>query len=111
MPSGADGEPDATLEISPLYATSAEQVKQRKPRVNVGPGAVLCEATGGLGLHVWALLAEPSPAASVLALMDAALARAGLEVGARVEVGEGICWCGSLIARKSVSRASPADNV
>lgn len=35
-----NGEPDATLEISPLYATSAEQLRQRKlPMSQVQPGA------------------------------------------------------------------------
>src|SRR5262245_59269743 len=28
-----DGEPDATLEISPLYATSEQQLRERKPPV------------------------------------------------------------------------------
>ncbi|MGH7215436.1 MAG: hypothetical protein ACREIT_11790, partial [Tepidisphaeraceae bacterium] len=32
-PRKSDGEPDATLEISSLYATSAEQLKSRKPTV------------------------------------------------------------------------------
>ena len=35
------GEPDAVLEISPLYAISADQLKERKPRVKVPNGAVL----------------------------------------------------------------------
>ena len=48
VPSGAGGEPDATLEISPLYATSAEQVKQRKPRVKLAPGAVLYFDSSGV---------------------------------------------------------------
>jgi UDP-N-acetylglucosamine/UDP-N-acetylgalactosamine diphosphorylase len=36
------GEPDATLEISPLYATSAEQLRQRKVETStISPGAML----------------------------------------------------------------------
>jgi len=38
VPRKADGEPDAVLEISPLYALSAEQVKRRKPGVRITPG-------------------------------------------------------------------------
>ena len=38
-PAGADGEPDAVIEISPLYATSAEQLKQRKPNIRIERGA------------------------------------------------------------------------
>jgi UDP-N-acetylglucosamine/UDP-N-acetylgalactosamine diphosphorylase len=35
-------EPDATLEISPLYATSAEQLRQRRPAVGtIDPGATV----------------------------------------------------------------------
>lgn len=33
-----NGEPDALLEISPLYATSSEQLKSRAPKLTVGPG-------------------------------------------------------------------------
>lgn len=33
-----NGEPAATIEISPLYATSAEQLKQRHPRFTIKPG-------------------------------------------------------------------------
>ena len=40
VPQRAD-EPAATLEISPLYATSAEQVKARQPKVKIDPGAVI----------------------------------------------------------------------
>jgi UDP-N-acetylglucosamine/UDP-N-acetylgalactosamine diphosphorylase len=36
-----DGEPDAVLEISPLYATTADQLKQRNLNVKVKNGAVL----------------------------------------------------------------------
>lgn len=39
VPTGRDGEPDAVLEISPLYATSAEQMRQRRPGVRVDQGA------------------------------------------------------------------------
>jgi UDP-N-acetylglucosamine/UDP-N-acetylgalactosamine diphosphorylase len=34
----ANSEPAATIEISPLYAANAEQLKQRKPTVTVKPG-------------------------------------------------------------------------
>ena len=33
------GEPDATLEISPLYATSEEQLRERSPKVKIDSGA------------------------------------------------------------------------
>jgi hypothetical protein len=56
----------------------------------IGPQAVLCEATGGRGAHVWALLGAPCPAALVMALMDAALARAGHAPGARIELSAGL---------------------
>ena len=36
-----DGEPDAVLEISPLYATTAAQLKDRKPNVKVANGATV----------------------------------------------------------------------
>jgi UDP-N-acetylglucosamine/UDP-N-acetylgalactosamine diphosphorylase len=48
VPTGAGGEPDATLEISPLYAISAGQLKARKPRVNVRAGAVLYFESSGV---------------------------------------------------------------
>ena len=36
------GEPDAVLEISPLYATSSEQLQQRRPPMSrIGPGATV----------------------------------------------------------------------
>jgi len=35
VPTGAEGEPDVTLEISPLYATTAAQLKQRNPKVSL----------------------------------------------------------------------------
>ncbi len=38
VPRKADGEPDAAIEISPLYATSGQQVKTRKPEVRIGQG-------------------------------------------------------------------------
>jgi UDP-N-acetylglucosamine/UDP-N-acetylgalactosamine diphosphorylase len=34
-----NGEPAATIEISPLFATSAEQLKQRAPKVTIKAGA------------------------------------------------------------------------
>lgn len=40
IPRGADGEPACTLEISPLYATSADQTHDRKPCFSPGPGEV-----------------------------------------------------------------------
>jgi UDP-N-acetylglucosamine/UDP-N-acetylgalactosamine diphosphorylase len=44
-----NGEPDVTLEISPLYATSAEQLKKRKVAINkVDPGAELYLGANGL---------------------------------------------------------------
>jgi len=56
----------------------------------VGRHAVLCEATGGRGAHVWVLLGAPCPARLVVAAMDAALARAGHAPGARVELSSGL---------------------
>jgi UDP-N-acetylglucosamine/UDP-N-acetylgalactosamine diphosphorylase len=35
------GEPDATLEISPLYAVSEQQLRERSPKVKIGSGAVV----------------------------------------------------------------------
>ncbi len=35
------GEPDATLEISPLYAVNEEQLRQRSPTATIGSGAVV----------------------------------------------------------------------
>jgi UDP-N-acetylglucosamine/UDP-N-acetylgalactosamine diphosphorylase len=43
-----EGEPDAVLEISPLFATSAQQVKERNPRVKVPNGAVLYIDSSGV---------------------------------------------------------------
>ncbi|HEX2972766.1 MAG TPA: UTP--glucose-1-phosphate uridylyltransferase, partial [Tepidisphaeraceae bacterium] len=44
-----DGEPDATLEISPLLATSAEQLRTRKAFVELIPaGARMCFGTKGI---------------------------------------------------------------
>ena len=44
-----NGEPDATPEISPLYATSAAQLKKRKLAINkVEPGAALYLGANGL---------------------------------------------------------------
>jgi UDP-N-acetylglucosamine/UDP-N-acetylgalactosamine diphosphorylase len=42
------GEPDAVLEISPLYATSAEQLKERQPGMKVTPGAVVYIGANGV---------------------------------------------------------------
>jgi UDP-N-acetylglucosamine/UDP-N-acetylgalactosamine diphosphorylase len=39
VPTARDGEPDAVLEISPLYATSAGQVQQRRPSIRIDHGA------------------------------------------------------------------------
>ena len=39
VPAGAEGEPDAVIEISPLYAISAEQLRQRKPTIRIERGA------------------------------------------------------------------------
>lgn len=39
VPARADGEPDAVLEISPLYATSDEQLKRRHPALRIDRGA------------------------------------------------------------------------
>jgi UDP-N-acetylglucosamine/UDP-N-acetylgalactosamine diphosphorylase len=35
------GEPDAVIEISPLYANTAEQLKERSPKVSITPGAAI----------------------------------------------------------------------
>jgi UDP-N-acetylglucosamine/UDP-N-acetylgalactosamine diphosphorylase len=43
-----EGEPDATLEISPLYATSAEQLRERQPKINVKPGAAIYIGSNGV---------------------------------------------------------------
>jgi UDP-N-acetylglucosamine/UDP-N-acetylgalactosamine diphosphorylase len=48
VPACPDGEPDATLEVSPLYATTAGQLKERQPRVKVSPGSVLYFDSSGL---------------------------------------------------------------
>jgi UDP-N-acetylglucosamine/UDP-N-acetylgalactosamine diphosphorylase len=42
------GEPDATIEIDPLYATSAEQLKQRMPKLTVRNGAVIYVGSNGV---------------------------------------------------------------
>ena len=42
------GEPDAVLEISPLYATWAEQLKERQPGMKVTPGAVVYIGANGV---------------------------------------------------------------
>jgi hypothetical protein len=34
----ANAEPASVIEISPLYATSADQLKQRQPKVTIKPG-------------------------------------------------------------------------
>jgi UDP-N-acetylglucosamine/UDP-N-acetylgalactosamine diphosphorylase len=42
VPDRGDGEPDATLEISPLFATSAQQLRTRDlSKVNIEPAAVV----------------------------------------------------------------------
>ena len=43
-----EGEPDAVLEVSPLYANSAQQLKERNPRVKVPNGAVLYFDSSGV---------------------------------------------------------------
>lgn len=44
-----DGEPDATIEISPLYAVTAEQLRQRKIAIRaVAAGAKVCLETNGI---------------------------------------------------------------
>ena len=43
-----DGEPDAVLEISPLYATTAGQLRERKPKVKVGNGAPVYFGSNGV---------------------------------------------------------------
>jgi UDP-N-acetylglucosamine/UDP-N-acetylgalactosamine diphosphorylase len=43
-----EGEPDAVLEIAPLYATSAAQLKERKPNVKVRNGAAIYFGSGGI---------------------------------------------------------------
>jgi UDP-N-acetylglucosamine/UDP-N-acetylgalactosamine diphosphorylase len=43
-----EGEPDAVLEVSPLYATSSGQLKERNPRVKVPNGAVLYFDSSGV---------------------------------------------------------------
>jgi UDP-N-acetylglucosamine/UDP-N-acetylgalactosamine diphosphorylase len=48
VPTGADGEPDVTLEISPLYATTAAQLKQRNPKVSLCPSDVVYFDSSGV---------------------------------------------------------------
>jgi UDP-N-acetylglucosamine/UDP-N-acetylgalactosamine diphosphorylase len=43
-----DGEPDAVLEISPLYATTADQLKQRAPKVKIANGAAVYFDSSGI---------------------------------------------------------------
>ena len=43
-----EGEPDAVLEISPLYATSAAQLRERKPNVRVSNGAAIYFDSNGI---------------------------------------------------------------
>ena len=38
---GKGGEPDAVIEISPLFATTAEQLRERSPKVSIAPGAAV----------------------------------------------------------------------
>ena len=42
------GEPDAVLEIDPLYATSDEQLKERSPKLKVRNGAVIYLGSNGV---------------------------------------------------------------
>jgi UDP-N-acetylglucosamine/UDP-N-acetylgalactosamine diphosphorylase len=42
------GEPDATLEVDPLYATSAGQLAQRMPKLKVKNGAVIYIGSNGV---------------------------------------------------------------
>jgi len=44
-----EGEPDAVLEISPLYATSAEQLRRRKPTLRIAPGTSVYLGAEGIG--------------------------------------------------------------
>ena len=48
VPTCPDGEPDATLEISPLYATTAQQLKERNPKVTIKSGDVLYFDSSGV---------------------------------------------------------------
>ena len=41
-------EPDAVLEISPMYATSAAQLRERSPKVRMKPGAILYFGSNGV---------------------------------------------------------------
>ena len=43
-----DGEPDAVLEVDPLYAVSDEQMKQRQPKQRVKNGAVIYFGSNGV---------------------------------------------------------------
>jgi UDP-N-acetylglucosamine/UDP-N-acetylgalactosamine diphosphorylase len=42
------GEPDATLEISPLYATSEVQLRERSPKVKIGSGSKVYFGSNGV---------------------------------------------------------------
>lgn len=50
-------------------------------------GRPVVEATGGDGLHIWALLAEPAPAEDAAYLMDTALTNVGLTPTAQQPAG------------------------
>jgi UDP-N-acetylglucosamine/UDP-N-acetylgalactosamine diphosphorylase len=39
VPTRADGEPDATIEISPLYANSEAELVAKRPNITIAPGA------------------------------------------------------------------------
>ena len=56
--------------------------------VRVDPRALILEATGGLGLHLWVLLAAPTAAGAVVALLDEAIAELGLTPAARIPVSD-----------------------
>ena len=43
-----EGEPDAVLEVSPMYATSAQQLKERGPKVKVSNGAAIYFGANGV---------------------------------------------------------------
>jgi UDP-N-acetylglucosamine/UDP-N-acetylgalactosamine diphosphorylase len=45
------GEPDATIEISPLYAVDSEQLRQRTPKMQIQPGAVVYFDANGVEVN------------------------------------------------------------
>jgi UDP-N-acetylglucosamine/UDP-N-acetylgalactosamine diphosphorylase len=46
-----DGQPAATIEISPLYAVDIEQVRQRTPKLEIAPGAVVYLDANGIEIE------------------------------------------------------------